>query len=49
MRKTHKKKTYNQMNHLSEKKCIINPDRLPELGGVNKLYRAARRYGVERS
>ena len=48
MRKTQKKKISYQMNHLLEKLCC-KPDRPSALGGVNKLYRAACRYGVKRS
>lgn len=48
MRKTHKKKICNQMNHLLEKLCC-EPDRPSALGGVNNLYRAAYRYRVKRS
>lgn len=48
MRKKHKKKICNQMNHLLEKLCC-EPGRPSALGGVNKLYRATCRYGVKRS
>lgn len=47
MRKTHKKKIFNQIKHLLEKLCY-EPDRPSALGGVNKLYRAAC-YEVKRS
>jgi len=47
MTETHKK-TYCQMKHLLEK-MYYEPDRPSALGGVNKFYRATRRFGVKRS